>query len=153
NRESMMTETMREMEDLRRYRTKSIEKDLKERKKYKAKLDNEIGELEEIKEKLEEDVSMLEKRRERLSMETASNIMKWYIIIKSTGGQLTNNDILASLLPDYLKNLEPIIQLPEPKSEVLIVPYDTNENEEKHTTKIIGHMLGTNNYITETFKT
>ncbi|MEM3192432.1 MAG: helix-turn-helix domain-containing protein, partial [Candidatus Parvarchaeota archaeon] len=138
NRESMMKEAIKEMEELRRYSTESLEQDLKERKEIKVKLDDEIDELEEIKNELESDISILRKRREALSMENASNTMKWNFILKFVQGQSTYNDFIGTLLPDYLKNLNPIVQLPEPKKEVYILSHDSDESEGKGITKIIG---------------
>ncbi|MEM3845873.1 MAG: hypothetical protein QXU98_09250, partial [Candidatus Parvarchaeota archaeon] len=153
NRESMMKEAIKEMEELRRYSTESLEQDLKERKEIKVKLDDEIDKLEEIKDELESDISVLRKRREALSMENASNTMKWNFILKFVQGQSTYNDFIGTLLPDYLKNLNPIVQLPEPKKEVYILSHDSDESEGKGTTKIIGHIPGTDRYINETFRT
>ncbi|MEM0136264.1 MAG: hypothetical protein QXU18_13740 [Thermoplasmatales archaeon] len=58
NRESMTKEAIKEMEELRRYSTESLEQDLKERKENMIKLDDEIDEL-------ESDISMLKKRLKR----------------------------------------------------------------------------------------
>ncbi|MEM3860604.1 MAG: hypothetical protein QW478_14625 [Candidatus Micrarchaeaceae archaeon] len=153
NMESMMKKAIKEMEELRRYSTESLEQDYKERKEIKGKLDDETDELEEIKDDLESDISMLRKRWKVLSMENASNTMKWNFILKFVNGQSTYNDFVGTLLPDYLKNLDSVLQLPEPKKEVYILAHNFDESEGRRITKIIGHIPRTDRYIHETFKT
>ncbi|MEM3845444.1 MAG: hypothetical protein QXU98_07070 [Candidatus Parvarchaeota archaeon] len=80
-------------------------------------MDDEIDELEEIKDELESDISILRKRREALSMENASNTMKWNFIWKFVNGQSTYNDFIGTLLPDYLKNLNPIDNYPNQRKK------------------------------------